>query len=167
MKKLKTLWDHLEEGLLLLLFLGMILTVLLQVVNRQVLHLTLGFTEELARFMYIYTAFIGFSCATRLDTHLRIDLLPQRMSPAVRRVFNITEAVITIGVAVWLISVSGDWLVFQARAKASALRWPMKYIYIICPVSMVLVILRSAERIVKEFTGKKNLPDGGRGEAHD
>ncbi len=167
MKKLKVLWDHLEEGLLLLLFLGMIFTVLLQVVNRQFLHLTIGYTEELARFMYIYTAFIGFSCAIRLDTHLRIDLLPKRMSPAMRRVFNIAEAVITIGVAVWLISISDDWLLFQARARASALRWPMKYIYIVCPVSMALVILRSAEKIAKEFLKIRALPAGGEGGAHE
>ena len=50
MKALKALWKNLEEVVILLIFFGMIMTVFLQVINREFIHARLNFTEELARF---------------------------------------------------------------------------------------------------------------------
>jgi len=161
MKVLKALWKYLEEIVILLIFIGMIIIVLTQVANRQFIHARLNFTEELARFMYIYIAFIGFACATKLETHLRIEVAYNRLSEKARIIHDMITSSLAIGTGIWLFNIFLQWMDFQSRAKAPSLRWPMNYIYIIGPISMVLLIVRSAERIVHDCKKMKALPGKG------
>lgn len=164
MKALKALWKHLEEIAILLIFIGMIITVLMQVANRQFIHARLNFTEELARFMYIYIAFIGFACATKLETHLRIEVAYNRLSAKARVIHDMITSFLAIGTGAWLINIFIQWMDFQSRAKAPSLRWPMNYIYIIGPISMVLLIARSAERAYRDYKKLKAMNgEGGKG----
>lgn len=157
MKALKALWKNLEEVVILLIFFGMIMTVFLQVINREFIHARLNFTEELARFMYVYIAFIGFACATKIETHLRIEVVYNMLSEKMRAIHDMITSFLAIGTGVWLFQLFLQWMDFQSRAKAPSLRWPMNYIYIIGPISMVLLIVRSAERIVRDCQKLKKL----------
>ena len=66
MKFLRFLNDHLEEYLLVFLMVVEVVVVFAQVVTRYVFHSPLAWSEELARYMFIWLVWIGAAYATIL-----------------------------------------------------------------------------------------------------
>ena len=142
-KKLLYLWDKFEELLIFALFLAIMATVTLQIVNREFIGATILWTEELARFMYIWVAYIGFAYVMKKRKNLRIDVVLEYMSPKARNVFSLVEHLITLVVAVWLFIVFVNYIEFTKLTVAPALRFPIRYVYIIFPISMVMLFVRT------------------------
>ncbi|WP_308215409.1 TRAP transporter small permease subunit [Sinobaca sp. H24] len=61
MKVLRYLDEHLEEVLLVIFTLTMVIVIGLQVFMRFVLSSSLGWSEELARYCFIWLVYIGIS----------------------------------------------------------------------------------------------------------
>lgn len=76
MKILKFLDKYIEEYLLIFTTVATVLVLFLQVVTRFIFDFSLVWTEELARYLFIWMTFIGVSYAVKKDKHLRIDSLP-------------------------------------------------------------------------------------------
>jgi len=142
-KKLLYLWDKFEELLIFALFLLIMATVTLQIVNREFIGATLLWTEELARFLYIWVAYIGFAYVMKKRKNLRIDVILEYMSPKARNAFSLVEHLITLVVAVWLFVIFVDYIEFTKLTVAPALRFPIRYVYIIFPISQVMLFVRT------------------------
>ena len=56
-----------------------------QVIMRYVFHSSLGWSEELARYMFVWLVFIGISYGAKVMRHIKIDaflyLFPKLMRP--------------------------------------------------------------------------------------
>ena len=85
--KLKTILRAIDENgeryLLLPLYTLIVSTIFIEVVRRSVLSYSSVWTEEIARYAFIYIAYIGASAAIKERAHIRIDVilnvLPNRM----------------------------------------------------------------------------------------
>jgi TRAP-type C4-dicarboxylate transport system permease small subunit len=62
-----------EENLAALFMGGLLFTLFLQVFTRYVLNDPLSWTEEVARYLYVYIVFLGASAAISDRTHVGID----------------------------------------------------------------------------------------------
>ena len=85
MKKLVKIFD----GISVIVFVVMVLVVLLQVFARYVLKVSVPWTEELSRLLFIYVGFTGTAIATRENELIVVDILLTRLPEKIRNVFNI------------------------------------------------------------------------------
>lgn len=97
MKILKKLDENLERWLMFLLLAGMTLVLGIQVFFRFVLNNSLTWSEELARFMFIWSTFLSIGFCLKEGISLKIDtlitLFPQKVQAAVLLVGDILMAV--------------------------------------------------------------------------
>ena len=80
MKALKKIWNNLEEFFLIVIFIAILITVFMQVVSR-IIGMPLMFTEELARYLFLWMIMMGFGFATKHEIQLKLEVLP-KLSPA-------------------------------------------------------------------------------------
>ena len=124
-----------------IMFIGMIALSMVQVFCRYVLKLSLSFTEELARFLFIWVTFLGTAMAQKNRQHVRMELLLERLPAAPARALRFTGN--AAAAAVYLIMIgSGLVVISKTMAQTSAaLNLPMGLVYASVPVCGVLMIL--------------------------
>lgn len=85
MKKLYKIFD----GITMAVFVAMVLVVILQIIFRFILRISVPWTEELSRLLFIYIGFFGTAIAVREKELIVIDLLIQRIPEKLRKVLNV------------------------------------------------------------------------------
>ena len=93
---LRTIYDNLEEYLCVTLCAGMILCLTLQVGIRMIWGSALAWTEELSRYCFIWTVYIGMSLATKRLAQVRITAQFLKMSLKTRLFFHILSSIICV-----------------------------------------------------------------------
>ena len=75
MKLIHWLDKHFEEGLSAILLAAATIIIALQIVFRMV-GAPLAWTEELARYLFVWLIYISCSYAVRMRAHIQVDLIP-------------------------------------------------------------------------------------------
>jgi TRAP-type transport system small permease protein len=94
-----------EDGLVLAVFWGLAVVVFLQFFTRYVLNSSLGWTEEIARYLLITVTFLGSAMAVRKRSHIAVEFCYRYFGPAGRhRLALVVDAVSLLfyGVGAWL-----------------------------------------------------------------
>lgn len=141
-----------ERTLILLLGL-MLLQVLWQVFSRYILRVPSSFTDELSRFLLIWIGLLGASYATGKKMHLTIDLLPNSLKGRKKRLLNLIIHLLVMLFALMVMVIGGIRLVYVTLTlgqTSSALEIPLGYIYLIVPVSGIMIIFYSILNLVEE-----------------
>ena len=73
MKVLKFLDEHMEKILCVIFLALMSIIIVLQVFFRYVLNNSLSWSEELARYLFIWMIYIGISLGVKMDKHICVD----------------------------------------------------------------------------------------------
>lgn len=69
-------------------FILMMFTIILQIFARFVLKVSIAWTEELSRLLFIYTVYMGAIVATGKGTHIAVDVVTSHMSGIVSKTFS-------------------------------------------------------------------------------
>lgn len=160
MKVLKTIWDHLEEFFLLPALAFSVCLIFAQVVMRYVFHNSLSWSEELARYLYVWITWVGVSYSAHNGTHLRITMIKDRLPKGGQHALELFITIIWVcfGIFICIQGLSAIQTIASFGQKSSALRIPMQYCYFSIPVGMVLMCIRLIESAIKSF--KKNTEGG-------
>ena len=78
---LKKCWDHFEETILVYSYLLVVPLLFVQVVSRYVFNHSLSWSEELARYIFIWQVWLGSSYCVKENRHIRIDIFTEHLSP--------------------------------------------------------------------------------------
>ncbi|MEZ5824325.1 MAG: TRAP transporter small permease [Geminicoccaceae bacterium] len=127
---------------------AMVLVTLAQVVFRYVLAAPIPWSEELARYCFVWIVFLGGAIGLSRGIHLGVDLFVNAL-PARLQIF--LEATTTLLIAVFAATVvyaSLPVISMNMFQRSPALGVQMSWIYIAIPVSMVLIFLICAERFI-------------------
>jgi TRAP-type C4-dicarboxylate transport system permease small subunit len=89
-----------ERWLLLPLYAMIVITVFMEVFRRTVLSYSSIWSEEVARYAFIYVAWIGASSAIRERAHIRIDVIMPLLSTRLKGVLYFVGDIITLALAV-------------------------------------------------------------------
>lgn len=156
------IWDHLEEFVLVYSFMVSVALVFVQVVMRRVFNNSLSWSEELARYLYVWQTWLGVSYAARNGTHLRITMLKDRLPAKVQQVLEVFVTLVWLGFGIFVIY-QGMGVVSTISSfgqKSSALKIPMQLCYLSVPVGMFLMCIRIIERTIKDqFLHKKEAAE--------
>ena len=68
------------KGMILLFMVAMSVIIMVQVFSRYVLNSSISWSEEIARYLMIWTALVGASVALRQGSHVAITLLIERLN---------------------------------------------------------------------------------------
>jgi TRAP-type C4-dicarboxylate transport system permease small subunit len=148
MGSLRLVWKYAAEGAVVALMTVMVVTLAIQVFFRFVIQDPPPWTEELARYAFVWITFLGAAVAYRRGTHIVVDTVLHLLSPRVRAVLAwVVDALVFISLVTLLITGIG---IVQATSnvRATMLQIPMSFIYAAVPVSAALMLAYQAERLV-------------------
>lgn len=129
----------------------LVIVVFLQVIFRFILNSPLAWTEELARYSLIWLTFLGASYAMSLKAHIGMEFFVNLFTVSIRKILYILATVASL-VFFLLMIVEGYDLAMQGMSQTSpVLRIPMGVIYMIIPVSGVILIINMASQFSKDF----------------
>ena len=131
---------------LVTLMAAMVLNVLWQVGSRFILRSPSSFTDELARYLLIWVSLLGASYVTGKRMHLAIDLLPASLEGKKQRNLNVLIHVLVALFALFAMVWGGINLVYitlTLRQTSAALNVPLGYVYMVVPLSGLLIIYYS------------------------
>ena len=150
MKLLKILNDHFEEYLLVILMTLDVIIVFAQVLTRYVFHSPLAWSEEIARYMFIWLVWIGAAYAVKENKHIKIDIIYNKLTGATKRVSDLVTVVLFLGLMSFMLYTSAKvtWTVYTSKSIATGSHMPMWIAWFSIPLSMALMIFRFIQRIV-------------------
>lgn len=121
----------------------MLLSVLWGVLTRYIFADQSAWTDELARFMLIWLSIIGAAYVSGKNAHIAIDLLPANFPKKKKLLLDIMTSVI-ISIFVFVIFLIGGlryiYISFKLGQTSAALEVPMGYVYLVLPLSGVIII---------------------------
>jgi TRAP-type C4-dicarboxylate transport system permease small subunit len=130
-----------ERGVAVALLAITVALVILQVFFRYVLNSSLSWSEEAARYLFIWSAVLGFSSSVQARRLFSFDMVARRLSPRGR---SVCAALFVLAAAgfLWALIVSGSALVQGTASQTSpAMRLSMAVPYAALPVGGVLIAL--------------------------
>ena len=150
--KLRAYVDKILEKLLIILMSLLVLDVLWQVTSRYILSSPSSFTDELAGFLLIWVSLFGAAYVTGRKEHLAIDLLLQKSNHKNKLRLELFIHFVVFTFSFFVLFIGGIWLVytrFILSVKSAALQLPLGYVYIVLPVSGLIVLIYSIDNSLK------------------
>ena len=157
--KLREKFDRIIEKFLVLLMSLLVIDVLWQVFSRYVLNSPSSFTDELAGFLLIWVGLFGAAYVTGKNEHLAIDLLLNKLTGGGKRKLETLINLVIILFSFFVLIIGGMWLVysrFMLEVKSAALQIPLGYVYIVLPLSGLMILFYSVDNLIK-IQSCKNL----------
>jgi TRAP-type C4-dicarboxylate transport system permease small subunit len=139
------------EVFLIILMSTIVIDVTWQVITRFILQDPSAFTEELAGFLLIWIGLLGASYAVYTKAHLGIDILARKMDITGRRKLDVIIYTIVILFSLFILVIGGWRLVditFTLNQISPAMGLPMGYVYIVLPLTGILIIYYSLFHII-------------------
>lgn len=129
----------------------LVTVVFMQVIFRFVLDSPLAWTEELARYSLIWLTFLGAAYAMSLKAHIGMEFFVNLFKVSIRKVLYIIATFASL-LFFLLMVMEGFDLAMQGMSQLSpVLRIPMGMIYMVIPVSGVVLIINMASQFSKDF----------------
>ena len=133
-----------NDWVVILVFIALTLTVVLQVFFRYVLQHSLRWTEEAARYLLIWLVLLGSAVAMRHRAHLQVDILTAALPPKPRRILESLISILTL-IFLAIMTVQGAYVVTVTISQVSpAMQLPMGLVYAALPIGGVLTFMETA-----------------------
>ena len=142
---------------------GFIISVLIQVISRTFLPKTPSWTEELARYLFIYMVTFGSSVAVHKKEFVAVDLIIDFLPKIIRKLIELViNIVLLLFVTFVLLKSVLGFAILEYRMVSTAMQVPMQYIYFSMIILFGLLILSFVMEIlyqVKEILSSKGGKD--------
>ncbi|WP_419821908.1 TRAP transporter small permease [Anoxybacterium hadale] len=162
MKILKALDEKLELTICILLMSLMTIIIFIQVIMRYVMANSLVWSEELARYLFIWLIYMGISYGAKIMKHIKIEaalgMFPKKIRPLVVILGDVLFLGFSIFIAYTAFTVVQKQLVLGQTSPA--MQMPMWVIYAAPMVGFSLTAIRQIQTIlfrVKEMNSGGEL----------
>ena len=145
MKKIISIFDKIEEWILVVLMAGVSVVVFIQIASRTAGN-SLSWSEELARYLTIWVTFIGASYGFRFGTHIGVDAFKQWLPFRAERVVDLVSNLIVALLCVLMMKFSIDIIVkvhLKFHQVSPAMRMPIWIAYLALPVGYAFMFIRN------------------------
>ena len=135
--------DKFLDGLTIGLLLVLVLVVGLQIFSRYVLNHSLFWSEEMARYLFIYLVFLGSAIVLRQRRHIQVSFFVDRLPPPLRRTVSILVDLLLlafVGPVLWQ-SVKLAMLVWTVPTAAMLIPWTFVYLGILLGMAAMVVVV--------------------------
>ena len=111
-------------------------------------------TEEIARYAFVWMLFLGAAIAVRTGSHFTIDLLPN-LSPRADKIVNIVVALLMLAVALLIFFGGVRFSQIGMNRTSTSSGISLGYVYMALPVSGAAMVVFLLERLVNVFRDKE------------
>lgn len=146
--------DDNAERWMLLGFYGMIVaTIVVEVVRRFVLSYSSIWGEEIARYAFIYLAWVGASIAVKDRAHIRIDVIMHYLSDRMKALVYLFGDICMLGIAVLALYTAIESLEVSIRfgSVTHGLRISLAWFLAAVPLGFSLMTYRLLQSIWRDF----------------
>ncbi len=145
--------DRAVEAVAAALLLALLATVFLGVVFRQ-LNDPLAWSDELAQYLLVWTAFVGWIIAARRRVHIRVMVIADKLPDGLQRILEVlTQALIILfaGVLAWY-----SFGLIRRTWDVESISLPITSagLYIVMPVAAVALILQALAQIAEAVSAR-------------
>lgn len=149
-KTLKWLDEYLEITLCVIFMSAMTLVIFAQVIMRYIFSNSLSWSEELARYLFIWLIYLGISYGCKIMKHIKIDAALKLFPRKVRSFVMVAGDIIFLGFAIYIM-VTGFQLTMmqiQLTKTSPAMRLPLQYVYSAPMLGFALAAFREVQALV-------------------
>jgi TRAP-type C4-dicarboxylate transport system permease small subunit len=126
----------------------MTLVVFLQVLFRYVFDAPLDWSEELATFTFAWMTLLGAGIGLKYDQHPSLDIFQSRFPPPLRKAAQVLVNLAVMFMLVVLCIYGWKLTTAMKMEKMAALGYSVAFIYIILPVSSVIMFIHILVRTI-------------------
>lgn len=152
---MKKVLDNLEEYIGGSLFLIMLLVLIIQIVSRQILNLPLKWSEELARFLFVYVGYFGVSASIKDNAHVYIEFFVEKLPKPAQKIINVFIQFLVLVILMILFYIGYTMTVRKIPVQIVSLNISYAYMYAALPIISLMMIYRHIERNIKEWKEKR------------
>lgn len=154
MKAMKWLDRHFEEFFLVFFSIIMVGSISLQVFMRFIVGSSLEWSEELARYCFIWLVYMGISYGVKKQRHIKVDVLLLLFKDKGKVALNFAANFIFLLFALFVVVYGSSIAVYILGwgQTSPALSIPMGLVYLAAPVGMGAAAIRLIQQMVKQYT---------------
>ena len=153
LKKIIYTYNKTEEVLLIISLVITVCLIFAQILMRWLFNNSITWSEELARYIFIWQIWLGTSIGFKDDKHIKITIIRDKFNEKGRAVYDIIARLILLAFCAFMV-VMGMKMVQQlvnTHYLSAALRMPMSWVYMALPFSSLIVCLRIIAKIVYDI----------------
>jgi TRAP-type C4-dicarboxylate transport system permease small subunit len=144
---------RLLQVLLTALMMALVIPVGMQILSRYTgLIPRFIWTEEIARFCFVWIILIGAMIAVRDGTHFDVDVLPHSASPRVELTMMIVRDLAILTVALTFLWYGWEFAILGSRQQSEIAGLPMLSIYIAWPLAGLTWALFILEKLYDQLS---------------
>ena len=156
---LKALDDYLEEAILLILLVLMTCIMGIQIVSRYVFQNSLTWSEELVRYMFVWSAFLGVPFCIKHGLSIKVDQFRNLFPIPLQKVLMYIDKIIIflLFLVLFIYSFTVVKATYLSGQTSPAMQLPMWTVQISVTVSSLLSMIRSIQNLSHLVRGKIKL----------
>ncbi len=144
---------RLTSGLGMVLLVVLVVTTLLQVLSRYVLRQPFDWTEEAARYVFVWLGMIGAGMAARDRAHFFVDLFLEHLPSQLRRTVIILTGLVSSAFLLVVSWAALELAISNQVQDSPVLTLPMSVPYLAIPVGLGLMAVFTVADTVRSIRG--------------
>ena len=133
----------------------MLFIIFLQVIFRYVFHNSLTFSEELARYLFVWTVFLCSAVVARDNGHIIVGVLTERLRGKKAKQIKIAAYISTMIFVVILFYQGLKMMILSSFQHSPALGISMSWVYLAIPVATLVMFCNILILIVDVLRAKE------------
>lgn len=152
------LFDGLCDATSILILWGTVVVVFLQIMARYVFKVPLVWTEEVARFAFIWLAFVGVAVTERQKAHFRVTFVVEKAPPRLRfAIWILVELCILVTLVLFFFEAI-KYTKLGAQNVSAVMQLHLNYIYASLPAFVVLALINRLRAVVRTLRSGTDNP---------
>lgn len=167
MRSLKNCFNSAEKWICIVLFFVTLVLLTIQVVSRYVFNSSPSWTEELARYCFVWLIFLGASYAASQAAHITIDTAINIYPKKIRKYMALLGLLIWTVVNIFIVYYSAKFTLklYTSNRISISLFINVAYVYAAIPVGYAFTTIRILQKellpILFSFKGNNKIGENG------
>lgn len=153
MRVLHFIDENIETFISSLLLITISFVTVLQIVMRYVFSSPLVWTEEIARFAFVWFVYISAGYAVKYQRHVKFSFIVESFKKPIRIIAQLIAFLFWLAFLVVVFYLSIDLIIHlkQTMQKSAANQIPMYIVYLAIPIGSLLMTIRVIQHTVKHI----------------
>jgi TRAP-type C4-dicarboxylate transport system permease small subunit len=137
------------------LLVSMAIVIIINVFMRYVLNSGLRWGEEVAKLLMVWFTFIAMAVGVKQGLHISLHILPKKLPVRLEKFLVFLKDIVTFVIAAVFFIYGIKLVQFTSRSIMPATEWPSSILYLILPISAVLI----ASEALMDIFGIEDNPE--------
>ena len=140
--------EYVERVVTYVIFCSMMIVVTAQIVMRYALNSPLFWSEEFARYVYVWLVFIGSAYCVTQDKHVAVTLVTDRLPVFWQKVLKVSCNLLVAAALIYMLPHAARYAFKQGNLLSGCMQIPMSYVFAAIPAGYALVAVHMLLQII-------------------